>query len=90
MSTATLTREMNISWDNQQHLVGSQASLDYIFSCSNRLNTQSTVCNNHDELNTLLTRTSHIRQVSSVTYVSIESFQYNVLLDFIAIQRSLF
>ena len=64
MTAANLTREMNSSWENQQQLIGDQASLDYVHSCSNRLTNSSNSSLNHDELNSLLSRTSRISKVS--------------------------
>jgi hypothetical protein len=49
---------MNLSWENQQQLIGDQASLDYVLSCSNRLNT-----NTNNDLNSILNRTGHITKV---------------------------
>jgi len=48
---------MNLAWENQQQLIGDQASLDYILSCSNRLN------NPNNDLNSILNRTGHITKV---------------------------
>lgn len=63
-TAANLTREMNLSWEYQQQLIGHQASLDYIFSCSNRLVNNVVPATNHDEVNSLLSRTSRISKVS--------------------------
>ena len=63
-TAANLTREMNLSWEHQQQLIGHQASLDYIFSCSNRLVNNVVPATNHDEVNSLLSRTSRISKVS--------------------------
>jgi hypothetical protein len=48
---------MNLAWENQQQLIGDQASLDYVLSCSNRLN------NPNNDLNSILNRTGHITKV---------------------------
>jgi len=50
---------MNLSWENHQQLIGDQASLDYALSCSNRINNN----HNNNDLNSILTRTSHLTQV---------------------------
>jgi len=67
-TAANLTREMNLSWEHQQQLIGHQASLDYIFSCSNRLVNNVVPATNHDEVNSLLSRTSRISKLSSQLY----------------------
>lgn len=54
---------MNSSWDNQQQLIGDQASLDYALSCSSRLTNPNNNNNNNDELNSILSRTANIREV---------------------------
>jgi glucan biosynthesis protein len=48
---------MNSSWEYQQQLIGDQASLDYILSCSNRPN-------HNTDLNSILTRTANITKVN--------------------------
>ncbi len=48
---------MNLTWENQQQLIGDQTSLDYILSCSNRVN------NKNDEIHSILTRTTRIANV---------------------------
>ena len=55
-TTANLTRERNSLWENQQQLIGDAASLDYVLSCSNRLN-------NNNDLNPILTRTANTTKV---------------------------
>ncbi|CAF3056472.1 unnamed protein product [Rotaria socialis] len=70
-TAANLSREINLSWENQQQLVGDQASLDYISSCSNRILQNSNNDNNtNNELNSILTRTTHINKISSQLYES--------------------
>ncbi|CAF1333578.1 unnamed protein product [Adineta steineri] len=61
---ANLTREINQSWENQQQLIGDQTSLEYILSCSNRLN------NKQEEIQSILTRTTRIAKISSELYES--------------------
>jgi hypothetical protein len=58
-----MIREINLSWEYQQQLIGDQASLDYVLSCSNRIHNSSNTTNNNDDLNSILTRTAHIPQV---------------------------
>jgi len=48
---------MTLSCENQQQLCGDQISLEYILSCSNRLN------NKNDEIQSMLTRTARIAKV---------------------------
>jgi hypothetical protein len=48
---------MTLSCENQQQLFGDQISLEYILSCSNRLN------NKNDEIQSMLTRTARIAKV---------------------------
>ncbi|CAF2605251.1 unnamed protein product [Rotaria sp. Silwood2] len=67
-TTANLSREINLSWENQQQLVGDQASLDYALSCSNRINNNST--NDNNDLNSILTRTANINKISTQLYES--------------------
>ncbi|CAF3341597.1 unnamed protein product [Rotaria sp. Silwood1] len=67
-TTANLSREINLSWENQQQLVGDQASLDYALSCSNRINNNSN--NDNNELNSILTRTTNINKISTQLYES--------------------
>lgn len=55
---------MNSLWENQQKLIADQTSYDYVLSCSSRLNNPSSTTNNNNELNSILTRTTQIRQVS--------------------------
>lgn len=63
MTSANLTKELRCSWEHQQQLIGDRASLDYILSCSNRINTNANSTFNHDELNSLLGRTARIGKV---------------------------
>jgi len=53
---------MNLSCENQQQLLGDQISLEYILSCSNRLN------NKTDEIQSILSRTARIEKISSQLY----------------------
>ncbi|CAF0872120.1 unnamed protein product [Adineta steineri] len=70
-TAANLTREINSSWENQQQLIGNQASLDYISSCSNRINNNNTpTTTNNSDLNSILLRTINIPKISSQLYQS--------------------
>jgi len=53
---------MNLSSEIQQQLLGDQISLEYILSCSNRLN------NKNDEIKSILNRTARIEKISSQLY----------------------
>ncbi|UJR27563.1 hypothetical protein I4U23_008845 [Adineta vaga] len=70
-TAANLTREVNLAWENQQQLIGNQASLDYVLSCSNRLNNNNN--NGHPsatthDLNSMLIRTANITKISTQLY----------------------
>ncbi|CAF0976859.1 unnamed protein product [Rotaria sordida] len=70
-TTANLSREINLSWENHQQLIGDQASLDYALSCSNRINNNNNNNNNNsnnDELNSIITRTANINKISMQLY----------------------
>ena len=54
---------MSLSWENQQQLVGDQASLDYVLSCSNRIHNANHSTGTNEELNLILTRAASITKV---------------------------
>jgi hypothetical protein len=56
---ANLAREMNLTWENQQQLVGDQASFDYIASYANRSNSRQA------ELMGVVSRTARTTQVDN-------------------------
>ena len=57
---------MTLCWENQQQLIGDQASIDYISSCSNRLTNNNHNNNINNELKSILTRTEHISKVNNI------------------------
>ncbi|CAF0821938.1 unnamed protein product [Adineta ricciae] len=67
-TAANLTREIHLAWENQQQLIGNQASLDYVLSCSNRLNNHNHPTTINSDLNSILTRTANISKISAQLY----------------------
>ena len=56
-NAANLARDIDLSWFNQERLVGDQASLDYMFSCVQR------PIRKNEDLRVLLDRTTRLGKV---------------------------